>query len=138
MSIGSKIKEYRQLKGISQKELAFQLGIAPNTLYRYEHGDITVSAETLTKIADILCIPVEKLLERPKNITFDEKPDSNAAPLTAEQLPEIIKNVKEQLIEIHDTLEKSFSKLNIAGKMAVNNYAKYLTTQEEFTKPDEE
>ncbi|HOO07123.1 MAG TPA: helix-turn-helix transcriptional regulator [Ruminococcus sp.] len=146
MSIGETVRKVRLFKKISQKELASRLGIAPNTLYRYECGDRSISIEMLNKMAaalevtaDILLVDPECIPERKtKTIRFNEEPDPNAQPLTAEQFPEIIKNVKEQLTEIHNALENSFSKLNLAGKKEVNQYAEYLTTKEEYTKPDEE
>lgn len=59
-----RIKENCALKGITQKELATQLGISEVTLSRATNGN--TSLETLEKIANALGVPVSELFETPK------------------------------------------------------------------------
>ncbi len=49
--IGRRIKEVREKKGMSQKELADKIGVSEKTLRRYEKGT-NISVGTLKKIAD--------------------------------------------------------------------------------------
>ena len=62
MTIGDKIKNIRIQKNITQKELADALGIAPNSLYRYENNMREPKAEMLGRIAGALNCPVARLV----------------------------------------------------------------------------
>lgn len=56
------IRVKRQLKGLSQKELADKLGISISTLSRYESGAVRPSSDKLSMIAEILDTTVDSLL----------------------------------------------------------------------------
>lgn len=58
------IRKQRKLKGISQGALATKLGIAQNTLYRYERGSLSISLDMFLNIADILEVSPEVLLQK--------------------------------------------------------------------------
>lgn len=62
--IGKKIKELRELKGSTQEELAKFLGVAPQTVYKYEKNINEPDLETTSKIADYFGISVDELLGR--------------------------------------------------------------------------
>lgn len=53
-NLGKKIKEYRQLQGISQEELAEQLDISQQTLSKIECGKNFLTSETLERISSVL------------------------------------------------------------------------------------
>ena len=59
-----KIREIREEKGLSQKELASKLGVSPTNIYNYEVGRTEPNIEMLVKIADILQVSIDYLLER--------------------------------------------------------------------------
>lgn len=61
-NIGNRIKRARKSLGVSQKELANDIGVTPMTLYRYESGQVAVTVEMLTIIANALDIDVDMLL----------------------------------------------------------------------------
>ena len=67
LSIGSKIKEAREEKGITQARLAKAIGITPSFVSRIEAGDREVSLELLRRMA--------RVLERPLHYFI---PDINA------------------------------------------------------------
>ena len=61
--IGSQIKKARENKGISQLDLAKQLGFESATaISLIENGDRKVTAENLEKIANLLQIDIQSLL----------------------------------------------------------------------------
>jgi len=62
MNIGSKIKEYRNEQGLTQKDLATKADISRSYLGDVEKNRYNASVETLQKIASALGIPVTKLL----------------------------------------------------------------------------
>lgn len=62
MPTGVKIKEIRQQRGLTQKQLGDMCGIADANIRKYENGKQNPKIETLQKIADALGVPVTELL----------------------------------------------------------------------------
>lgn len=60
---GATIKKYRQELGLTQVDLAKELGITQGTLAQYETGRRKPKIETLKRIADGLCVPWTELCE---------------------------------------------------------------------------
>lgn len=55
MTIGERIKEYRERKGITQEELASKIGTKKQTIYKYENNIITnIPSDKIEKIAGAL------------------------------------------------------------------------------------
>ena len=62
MPTGIKIKEIRQQRGLTQKQLGDICGIADANIRKYENGKQNPKIETLQKIANALGVPVTELL----------------------------------------------------------------------------
>jgi transcriptional regulator with XRE-family HTH domain len=56
--IGTRIREARRARGVSQKQLAQQVDISVRTLRAYEQNKRFPDDKTLHKIADVLDFPV--------------------------------------------------------------------------------
>ncbi len=66
---GQAIKTYRQAHGITQKQLAIELGVEARTLRMYENGERALDNITdLQRIADLLAIDPEMLGLSPKSM----------------------------------------------------------------------
>jgi len=63
MSIGDKIKKYREVYDLSQAELAGQAGMERTILARIEKGKRRVTYETAVRLAEVMRLPVEELYE---------------------------------------------------------------------------
>ena len=63
MPTGSKIKEIRQRKGLTQKQLGDLCSMADSAIRRYENGKANPKIETLQKIADALETPLILFVE---------------------------------------------------------------------------
>jgi len=61
MEFGSIVVQLRKEQGISQTDLAKQLGIHKNVLGRYERNEVLPSIEIARKIADILDVSLDYL-----------------------------------------------------------------------------
>lgn len=55
MDIGEQIKRAREKRGLTQKELADLVDVAPITIHQYEHGKRYPRFDILAKISEILC-----------------------------------------------------------------------------------
>lgn len=62
--IGNRIKRARQVKGISQKELAKLLGVSIKTLVKYERNEAMPNSRVLRALAKALNVSIEYLLRR--------------------------------------------------------------------------
>jgi len=60
--IGSRIRKYREKKGISQTELAQMLGIKNNRVSNWEQGHNRPDADILTKLCYVLDVSPSELL----------------------------------------------------------------------------
>lgn len=63
MDIGTRIKEARIAKGLTQEELGEMLGVQRSAIAKYEKGRVVnIKRSTLKKISDILGIPPAELI----------------------------------------------------------------------------
>lgn len=79
-AIGQSIRKIRKSIGLTQEELSVKVGIAPSFLSHIERGTKKASLETISKIANALEVPVEKLFSefqissgKKKNFSFSKK-----------------------------------------------------------------
>ena len=70
--IGNKIKEYRKLKGLTQKELAKSVGMGDTTIANYEKGFRTPKKNTLFKLAKVFNISIDDLFPQQGNFINNE------------------------------------------------------------------
>lgn len=63
MKVGNKIKEYRELNKMTQKDIAEVLGVEPATISKYEAGTIEPSIESLKRLAETFNITVDELIK---------------------------------------------------------------------------
>lgn len=65
--IGTNIRTVREQKQLSQKELAAAIGVAATQYSRVETGKVIPSVKTLIKIAKVLDVPLEVLVNAQGN-----------------------------------------------------------------------
>lgn len=70
----NRIKEIRQKRGITQAELAKQIGVAQNTLSYWENGKYDVDNDSLKKIADYFQVSTDYLLAHSHSSTSEALP----------------------------------------------------------------
>jgi len=63
MSIGTRLIQLRNQKGLTQEQLSGRTGIAPSYLSRIENRRLEPSPRTLRKLAAALGVPVSELFE---------------------------------------------------------------------------
>ncbi len=62
--IYTKIRELREDRDLKQREVAEYLNVSQNTYSQYENGVISLTAETLVKLAEFYKVSVDYLLGR--------------------------------------------------------------------------
>ena len=93
-----RIKALRLQKGISQGEIAKKIGIHKINYGRYERGESQPSAETLTKLADVLNVSTDYLLE-------GEEQDAIVANFEDRDLLKIFSKVETLPLEEKETIK---------------------------------
>ena len=115
--IGLKIKEFRDQRGLTQKELADLIEMGNTTIANYEKGFRTPKKNTLFKIANALNVTIDDLfpilkqsdnsiIESVEEILsqLDPEPYQRNVLTYAEGQLEEQKQAKEKLAEVHDIL----------------------------------
>lgn len=74
------LKALRKKKGITQEELAARLNVVRQTVSKWEKGLSVPDSELLIKLAEILEVPVSRLLG--SKIEEEEQPDDLAEQLS--------------------------------------------------------
>src|SRR5699024_2630698 len=66
--IGSKIKEFRKRKNITQGELGKLVGVKNNTISAYERGVISTDQDVLFKLSDVLEVNLDEFFPQREDI----------------------------------------------------------------------
>jgi len=64
MELSKRLKEIREEKGLSQRELAKLLNIDKSTVAKYETGERSPDADMIVKLADFFDVSTDFLLGR--------------------------------------------------------------------------
>lgn len=155
--IGARIREIRQRKGLTQKQLGELCGMADSAIRRYESGRAEPKIKTIETIADALQVNLSELAygSTPSNtkyyqhfektlrsiansgldaMVFVGDPDSAPPPLPKTTLSEVKRNFDFPLGEL--AFIENYLKLNRFGKKEALKRVAELTRLEEYTKPD--
>lgn len=73
---GLRLKEFRQIKALTQSQLASKVGITRQALYSYESGKRMPSAEIISKLSQILGADLMGLLFEQATTTYKQSYDS--------------------------------------------------------------
>ena len=65
MTLGEKLQRLRKARGMSQEELAAQMGVSRQAVSRWETGETVPSTDTLKEIAKVFQVSVDRLLGYP-------------------------------------------------------------------------
>jgi transcriptional regulator with XRE-family HTH domain len=66
--IGEKIKQVREKQNLTQQSMADELGITSNGYGKIERGDSAINLDKLEKIAEILKVKLEDLMDLEKSV----------------------------------------------------------------------
>lgn len=108
MSLGTKLREIREQKNISQRELSRRTGVAAPTLSRLERGDFkSLQAESLRKIAQELEVTVDYLIGKTEQMgPGDYVAADKTARTIFENFDQLGKDEKGILLSFSDFLQR--------------------------------
>jgi len=105
MSIGARLIALRKEKGLTQQEMADEIGLHVNQIRRYESGSAQPSLEALKKIAVTMSVTIDSLVFGPGERGPDEdlRLQFEAVSQMTEEEKKIIKALLEGMIVKHQT-----------------------------------
>ena len=112
--IGSKIKEFRKRKNITQGELGKLVGVKNNTISAYERGIISTDQDVLFKLSDVLEVNLDDFFPQRENI--DLNPIQRAYEMDEEN-----ELTNEEMMLIRKITEKALSLESAERKELMNN-----------------
>lgn len=65
--VAKNLRYYRDLKGLTQRQLAGEIGVKHNTISSWENGTNSIDAAVLMQICDLLEISLDEMYKREKN-----------------------------------------------------------------------
>src|SRR5215218_2469263 len=99
MNIGKRIRDLREERGLTQREVARRAGLTPSGVGFIEHGQTRKpSAETVVAIARALGVPVKELLEEPV-APLDEAPQESGQSETSTRTVEEFEQALARVLE---------------------------------------
>lgn len=122
MSLGTKVKQYREAKRLSQDDLALRLDVTQSTISNIESDKSIPNSMLLKKIADELEVDINDLLNDSVNNIMSNNDFSDHAvaavnqynPVFNMQSPELIESIlknQEQIAHLIDSQNKLIEKL---------------------------
>ena len=117
MSVGTKIRKVRELKGFSQQDMAEKLQMSQNNYSKIELGRVTVSMDRFQEIAEILEIEPMKIMDFDESQVFnnhDQQGGSSANLIVQEFSDKLedaykseIAHLKDEILFLRKLLEKN-------------------------------
>lgn len=121
MNIGKKIKKYRKLKKLTQKQLANQIEISEMSIRRYERGERQPTVDVLNLIANALDIDTSELLVSPEDYSEDIRP---FVPASLYKGKEYTDNLFDELLSIEKQIR--LYEDNADFNSLINGFSNYI------------
>ena len=119
MKVGNKIKEYRELNKMTQKDIAEILGVEPATISKYEAGTIEPNIESLKRLAETFNVTVDELIK-----------DEEKFDITKINVLEVLREQKEMGLKgnlYHNTqIMFSYNTNHIEGSKLTEEQTRYI------------
>jgi transcriptional regulator with XRE-family HTH domain len=114
MKIGQRIRKIREIKGLSQENLAFDLGMSVTGYGKIERDEVSVNFHKLEKIASLLGVNIETIIGFDENVAFnnfnskiENQIGHNEMPKEMKELfEENIKLLKEKIVLLENEIER--------------------------------
>jgi transcriptional regulator with XRE-family HTH domain len=101
--ISERLKEIREKRGLSKKELALKIGVSPSTITRYEKDGRIPKLTILQKISEALNVPINYLLGKEEDIKIGTS-------LSIEDLSDLPEEAIKSIEDFIDFVRKKYGK----------------------------
>lgn len=104
-ALGAQVAKRRIAQGLTQAELAQEIGVSQQALFAYEQGDRRISVIVLIKLAKVFRVTLEQLVGLDVTVRVHKGRLSPRAMRHAERLQALSKTHQRFVIKILDTLD---------------------------------
>jgi len=101
--ISERLKEIREKRGLSKKELALKIGVSPSTITRYEKDGRIPKLTILKKISEALNVPINYLLGKEEDVKIGTS-------LSIEDLSDLPEEAIKSIEDFIDFVRKKYGK----------------------------
>jgi transcriptional regulator with XRE-family HTH domain len=108
MEIAEKIRKLRGLKGLSQDNMAHDLGISQKAYSDIETGETDLTIKRLDQISKVLGVSLGELLSFDDRLMFNNhnQQSGNVANIIVQQNEEMVKSLKEEIAYLREENSK--------------------------------
>lgn len=99
-----KLRECRERKGLSQKQVALEIGVKPPTVSQWESGIKIPSRENIVKLANLFDVTVDYLLGISEDVITKNQPPAKGEGLKEKVLSRLDSLTPQELQRVDDFL----------------------------------
>lgn len=100
MKIGTKIRKIRELKGLSQENLAQELNLSINGYGKIERNEVSVNYDRLLEVSKILQVSLEDIIGFDDNVAFNNFNNTVEQQIGRYVVPAEIKKLYEDKVKL--------------------------------------
>lgn len=102
--LGRRIAEHRKALGLTQTDLAQELGVAQQTMAHYEGGTARIAAAMLPTVARVLGIAIEELIGMPARRGVNKRGPQPKIALQLQQIEALPKAKQRAIAQVLDSV----------------------------------
>lgn len=103
-ALGQRIAQYRKEQGLTQVQLAEQLGIAQQTMAHYEGGSLRIAVALVKPLCQVLKISVEALIDEPASTASKKRGPTSKLQQQVDQISLMPRSKQKFISEMLDAL----------------------------------
>lgn len=138
MPTGTRIKELRKQKGLTQKQLGELCGMYESQIRKYENGNANPKIETLQKIAFVLGVPITELINWHYDIVDGEKVQVfDLTDMSLPQVVEAVERIRDSCSNKPESITMHFSEEDYTEEELnkIREFAEFLKSKRTTEKP---
>lgn len=100
MEIGTRIRKIREIKGLSQENVAAELDMSITGYGKIERNEVSVNIDKLSKIGKVLQLSIEDIIGFDENVAFNNFNSTIDKQIGRYLMPEEMKDLYEENIRL--------------------------------------
>ena len=100
MEIGTRIRKIREIKGLSQENVAAELDMSITGYGKIERNEVSVNIDKLSKIGKVLELSIEDIIGFDENVAFNNFNSTIDKQIGRYLMPEEMKDLYEENIRL--------------------------------------